>query len=131
MIESVAWGIGITGTSFAVASVVKSFYAERMRLKLEELKAKVKPHCEDHQPVEKLLKSWTEFSRLLIVNASNIVSIKQSVWDITLFLSEFVSGAMEDENIREKAKVLRDRIHERTYNMREKNVGFDNPPSKE
>lgn len=90
------------------------------------VKSKAKPHCMEHIGVEELLKSWKEFSRLLVKSLSDIASIKQSVWDITIFLSEFVSGAMDDDDVREKAKELRDKIHERTYSMREKSIGFEN-----
>jgi hypothetical protein len=86
-------------------------------------KCQARPHCNEHIAVNKLLKSWDEFSRLLIKNASDIASIKQSVWDITLFVSEFVSGAMEEKDVKEKAEILRDKVHERTYSMREKSIG--------
>ena len=78
-------------------------------------KSKARPHCNEHLAVEKLLKSWDEFSKLLVRNASDVASIKQSIWDLTLFTTEFVTGVIDEGNVKEKADAIRDKIHERTY----------------
>jgi hypothetical protein len=74
MIEAVAWAGGITGTSFAIASVIKSFWGNK--------------YCSSHKEMSEVVNEWREFSKKLTYVLSDTASIKQAVIDLSVFICD-------------------------------------------